>query len=147
MAPFLHPAASRRLTIWWRGLAGERNLVRGAASEGIVQGISINASCSLEEMVEVRRPGQPLIFQIYLNKDRPASARLLKQVEEMGFNAIMFTVGASRTRVQAVDVGLTRVPPDSAVPGKRELDIRAKPIVKAEVRPPVLCLPLSMSCR
>lgn len=90
-------------------------------------------------MIEVRKPGQPLLFQIYLNKDRDASAKLIKQVEEMGFNAIIFTVGASfrpcdaTNQSQAYSLCLPLVS-DSATPGKRELDIRAKPVLKAEVR-------------
>ena len=51
--------------------------------------------------------GQALVFQLYLNKDRAASERLVRKVEAQGFRAIMVTV-------------------DAAVPGKRELDQRAK---------------------
>ena len=52
-------------------------------------------------------PGQALVFQLYLNKDRAASEKLVRKVEAQGFRAIMVTV-------------------DAAVPGKRELDQRAK---------------------
>lgn len=55
--------------------------------------ISINASCSLEEMVEVRKPGQPLLFQIYLDKNRKNSEDLVKKVEEVVFDGIFFTIG------------------------------------------------------
>ncbi|KDN50276.1 hypothetical protein RSAG8_01612, partial [Rhizoctonia solani AG-8 WAC10335] len=50
---------------------------------------------------------QPLIFQIYLNKQRDLSESLLQKVEAMGFRALMVTV-------------------DAAVSGNRELDRRAK---------------------
>lgn len=91
---------------------GELNLVRAASSGGIMQGVSINASCSLEEMAEVRTEAdRPWIFQIYLDRNRANSEALVKKVEQMGFAAIMFTV-------------------DSAATGNRELDRRSKPVVK-----------------
>jgi L-lactate dehydrogenase (cytochrome) len=43
---------------------GEVNIVRAAGKAGTAQGISANASCSLEEMVAARLPGQPLIYQV-----------------------------------------------------------------------------------
>ena len=52
-------------------------------------------------------PGQALVFRLYLNKDCAASERLVRKAEAQGFRAIMVTV-------------------DAAVPGKRELDQRAK---------------------
>lgn len=57
-------------------------------------------------------PTQPLIFQLYLNKDRAASERLLAKVTELGCNGIMFTV-------------------DAAVHSKRTLDQRAKGVPDA----------------
>ena len=45
--------------------------------------------------------------QLYVNKDRPKTEVLLRNVEKQGFKATMLTV-------------------DAAVPGKRELDQRAK---------------------
>ena len=47
------------------------------------------------------------MLQLYMNRDREASKALLRKVERDGFKAIFVTV-------------------DSAVPGKRELDRRAK---------------------
>jgi L-lactate dehydrogenase (cytochrome) len=43
---------------------GEVNMTKAAAKEGIIQAISSNASCSIEEITEAREPGQPLIFQV-----------------------------------------------------------------------------------
>ncbi|KZT38365.1 hypothetical protein SISSUDRAFT_986378 [Sistotremastrum suecicum HHB10207 ss-3] len=100
---FIAPAALARLG----HPGGEVNMVRVAGEEGIVQGISNNASCSLDEIVSARRPGQPLVFQLYMNRERAASEALVRRVEREGFNAIVLTV-------------------DAAVPGKRERDQRAK---------------------
>lgn len=70
-SPFLiHPAAMARLG----HPEGERNLTKAAGAYGIIQGISNNASCSLEEILEVRQPDQPLFYQIYLNKDRSSES-------------------------------------------------------------------------
>ncbi|GHJ85958.1 hypothetical protein NliqN6_2360 [Naganishia liquefaciens] len=90
---------------------GEVNITRAAGKAGIIQGISANASCSLEEMVDAQTEDQNLIFQIYLNKDRSASERLLQKVEGLGCKAIMFTV-------------------DAPVSGFRTLDVRAKGVVE-----------------
>ncbi|CAE6497016.1 unnamed protein product [Rhizoctonia solani] len=134
---FVSPAALARLG----HPDGEVGITRGVASEGIIQGVSINASCSLGEITDARSTDfspssstnststpsqthsstapvtatqnpdsssqQPLIFQIYLNKQRDLSESLLKKVEAMGFRALMVTV-------------------DAAVSGNRELDRRAK---------------------
>ena len=86
---------------------GELNLTRAAGSNGIMQGISANASVGLDEMLAVRQPGQPIFYQLYVNRDRKASERILQKVEERGVNAVFLTV-------------------DAAVMGKRERDMRAK---------------------
>ncbi|TIB03312.1 hypothetical protein E3P96_01932 [Wallemia ichthyophaga] len=100
---FISPAAMARLG----HPLGEINLTKGAAQTGIVQGISSNASCTLEEMCDARSEGQPLIFQLYLNWDRQKSLEIVRKVEQLKLNGIMFTV-------------------DAPVPGKRERDLRAK---------------------
>ncbi|KAH8118287.1 FMN-dependent dehydrogenase-domain-containing protein [Phellopilus nigrolimitatus] len=101
---FIAPAALARLG----HRDGEMNFVRAAASEQIAMGMSINASCSIDEVMSARAHNdQPVFFQIYMNRNRTASEALIKRVETEGFKAIILTV-------------------DSAVPGKRELDQRAK---------------------
>ena len=86
---------------------GELNLTRGAGKAAIIQGISANASVGLDDMLDNRKQGQPIIYQLYVNKDRAASERILKKVEERGVNAVMLTV-------------------DAPVMGKRERDMRTK---------------------
>ncbi|KDQ20635.1 hypothetical protein BOTBODRAFT_169366 [Botryobasidium botryosum FD-172 SS1] len=88
---------------------GEVNITRGAGRTGIIQGISSNASCTVDEVAEARTEGQPLVYQLYLTKDRAVSERMVKRIEELGFRAIMFTV-------------------DAPVLGKRELDMKSKPV-------------------
>ena len=84
---------------------GELNILRAAAMEGIIQAISNNASCSIEEIMTARSTKQPLFFQFYMNRNREASEATLRRVETSGFDAVFLTV-------------------DAAVPGKRERDQR-----------------------
>lgn len=60
--PIVSPAALARLG----DPEGERNITRGAAEKGIVQVISSFASCSLDELNDVRKEGQPLFWQFYV---------------------------------------------------------------------------------
>lgn len=115
---------------------GEMNLTRAAGAEGILQGvrtqyrahitirsqliqlslqqISSNASCSLSEITSVLLPTQPLIFQLYVNRDRSATVEHLQKVRQ--------AVGPSASSAfKALFVTV-----DAAVAGKRELDQRAK---------------------
>ncbi|BEI85332.1 hypothetical protein CcaverHIS002_0507330 [Cutaneotrichosporon cavernicola] len=110
MPVFISPAAMAKLG----HPLGEVNLTRGAGNAGIVQGISINASCSLDEIMAARQAGQNVWFQIYLNRDRAASERLLEKVTALGANAIIFTV-------------------DVAWQSKRTRDVRGKAAVAAPI--------------
>jgi L-lactate dehydrogenase (cytochrome) len=88
---------------------GEVNLVRGAGLAGIIQAMSTNASNSVEELAASRTtPSQKLWFQLYVNKDRKASEKLLDRVVKSGaFAGLLVTV-------------------DAPVLGKREADERLK---------------------
>jgi L-lactate dehydrogenase (cytochrome) len=71
---------------------GEVNLTKAAGQHGIVQCVSANASCSLEEIVAAKKDGQDLLYQIYIDKNRDISVEILQNVERLGFKAIIFTV-------------------------------------------------------
>ncbi|KAF2014515.1 hypothetical protein BU24DRAFT_493107 [Aaosphaeria arxii CBS 175.79] len=111
MPVFISPAAMAKLG----HPLGEINLTKAAGNCNIVQMISCNASCSIEEMVDSTVDGQSLFFQIYLNKDRSASEQLLRKVEQLGVKAIVFTV-------------------DVCWQSKRTLDVRTK--AKSNTAPP-----------
>ncbi|KAI1873766.1 uncharacterized protein JN550_003035 [Neoarthrinium moseri] len=100
MPIFIAPAAMAKLG----HPLGEINLTKAAGEYGIVQAISANASCTLEELFNARKDGQPLVFQIYLNKDRSASASLLQKVERLGAKAIIFTVDTLGDSKRTMDV-------------------------------------------
>ena len=86
---------------------GEVNLTKGAANSGIIQVISSNASCSLDEMQAARQPNQPLFFQLYINRNRSIATDLLKKINSLDMDAIFLTG-------------------DAPVGGKRERDLRLK---------------------
>lgn len=76
---------------------------------GIIQAMSTNASNSVEELAAARvNKDQKLWFQLYVNRDRQATERLLDKVVKSGaFSAIFITV-------------------DAPILGKREADERLK---------------------
>jgi L-lactate dehydrogenase (cytochrome) len=89
---------------------GEANLTKAAGETKIIQGISANASVSLDETIANRKSDQALIYQLYINKDRLASEKILAKIQKQPkgtFAAIMLTV-------------------DAPVMGNRESDMRAK---------------------
>jgi len=95
---------------------GEKELARGCKASGIPQCVSTSASFSIQEIVgAVKDKGNysgiggdmPFFFQLYVDKQREKSERLLKQVEELGVKGIFVTV-------------------DAPVAGKREADERVK---------------------
>ncbi|KAF3051292.1 Cytochrome b2, mitochondrial precursor [Didymella keratinophila] len=100
MPVFIAPAAMAKLG----HPLGEVNLTKAAGTSGIVQAISANASCGLEEMFNARLEGQPLIFQLYLNKDRSASSALVERVTKLGASAIILTVDVCWQSKRTLDV-------------------------------------------
>lgn len=100
MPIFIAPAAMAKLG----HPLGEVNLTKAAGDFGIIQAISANASCSLEEMFDARKQGQPLVFQLYLNKDRSASSALVERVTQLGASAIILTVDVCWQSKRTLDV-------------------------------------------
>ena len=60
MPVFIAPAAMAKLG----HPDGEINLTKAAGDTGVVQAVSINASCSLEDIFAARTKGQHLFFQV-----------------------------------------------------------------------------------
>ncbi|KZT74754.1 hypothetical protein DAEQUDRAFT_700767 [Daedalea quercina L-15889] len=86
---------------------GEANITRGCGRMGIIQMVSHYASVSRPELMAARvDASQPLFFQLYPDRDKSKSAKVLREVEELGFNAVFMTV-------------------DGPVNGNRERDLRA----------------------
>jgi L-lactate dehydrogenase (cytochrome) len=87
--------------------AGETALTRACHTHGIIQMIPTLASCTLDEILAARAPGQVQFFQLYVNADRKLTEQLIRRVEAGGCKALVLTVDAPRL-------------------GRREKDMRTK---------------------
>ncbi|KAM0545433.1 hypothetical protein ACHAPJ_011338 [Fusarium lateritium] len=72
---------------------GEVNLTKAAGSEGIIQMVSTDASCGLEEIFEARKDDQPLFYQLRI-----------QMADRLGAKAIVLTVDVMRQSKRTLDV-------------------------------------------
>jgi len=86
---------------------GEIAITRAAYNEGVIQMCPTLASCSLDEMISAKQPGQVQFYQLYVNGDRQVTYDIVKKAELGGCKALCITVDAPRL-------------------GKRERDMRNK---------------------
>ncbi|KAJ6466696.1 FMN-dependent dehydrogenase-domain-containing protein [Mycena vitilis] len=86
---------------------GELNLTRAAAKHGVIQMIPTLASCSFDEIIDAAQPGQTQFFQLYVNKDRAITKKLVQHAESRGVKGLFITVDAPQL-------------------GRREKDMRMK---------------------
>ncbi|KAF5321049.1 hypothetical protein D9619_001671 [Psilocybe cf. subviscida] len=86
---------------------GELNLTRAAAKHGVIQMIPTLASCSFDEIVDAAQPGQVQWLQLYVNKDRAITKRIVQHAEKRGIKGLFITVDAPQL-------------------GRREKDMRMK---------------------
>lgn len=86
---------------------GELNLTRAAAKHGVIQMIPTLASCSFDEIMNAAAPGQVQFFQLYVNKDREITKRIVQHAEKRGIKGLFITVDAPQL-------------------GRREKDMRQK---------------------
>lgn len=82
---------------------GELAVARAAAAAGTVYSLSMNGTCSIEEIAAASRG--PKMFQLYVFKDRSIVQELIKRCKQSGYDAMCLAV-------------------DVPVPGKRERDLR-----------------------
>ena len=86
---------------------GEVVLTRGAHKHHVVQMIPTLASCSFDEICDAAEPGQPQWLQLYVNKNRDITKRIVQHAEKRGVKALFITVDAPQL-------------------GRREKDMRSK---------------------
>jgi L-lactate dehydrogenase (cytochrome) len=99
---------------------GERAVARAAGNANVIymvcpllsscadNKVSTNASTPLAEIVSnATRPDQKFFMQLYVDRNRPKTEKLLEQINGLGMKAIFVTV-------------------DAAAPGKREADERSR---------------------
>ena len=86
---------------------GEVILTRGAHKHNVIQMIPTLASCSFDEIVDAARDGQVQWLQLYVNKDRAITKRIVEHAEKRGCKGLFITVDAPQL-------------------GRREKDMRSK---------------------
>ena len=86
---------------------GELAMARALANRGATIIACNNASFSYPEIVDVVPKNHPTFYQLYVNKDRPVTEKLVKEISKLKPKAIIVTV-------------------DLPVVGKREADERIK---------------------
>ncbi|KAK9458907.1 FMN-dependent dehydrogenase-domain-containing protein [Lipomyces oligophaga] len=86
---------------------GEVVLTRAAYREGVIQMIPTLASCSFDEIVDARKGDQIQWLQLYVNKDREITKKIVQHAQARGCKALWITVDAPQL-------------------GRREKDMRSK---------------------
>ena len=86
---------------------GETVLTKAAATHDVIQMIPTLASCSFDEIVDARTDKQTQWFQLYVNKDREITRRIVQHAEKRGCKGLFITVDAPQL-------------------GRREKDMRSK---------------------
>ncbi|KAI9732623.1 MAG: Cytochrome b2, mitochondrial precursor [Cirrosporium novae-zelandiae] len=86
---------------------GEVVLTRGAARHNVIQMIPTLASCSFDEIVDAADGKQVQWLQLYVNKDREITKRIVQHAEKRGCKGLFITVDAPQL-------------------GRREKDMRSK---------------------
>jgi L-lactate dehydrogenase (cytochrome) len=86
---------------------GEVILTRGAKKHNVIQMIPTLASCSFDEIVDAKEDDQVQWLQLYVNKDRAITKRIIEHAEKRGCKGLFITVDAPQL-------------------GRREKDMRSK---------------------
>ncbi|AEO55361.1 hypothetical protein MYCTH_2299107 [Thermothelomyces thermophilus ATCC 42464] len=86
---------------------GEVVLTRAAHKHNVIQMIPTLASCAFDEIVDAAGPGQVQWLQLYVNKDRAITQRIVQHAEKRGCKGLFITVDAPQL-------------------GRREKDMRMK---------------------
>ncbi|KAI9841089.1 MAG: hypothetical protein M1837_000993 [Sclerophora amabilis] len=86
---------------------GEVVLTRAAKKHNVVQMIPTLASCSFDEIVDAKRGDQVQWLQLYVNKDRKITEKIVHHAESRGCKGLFITVDAPQL-------------------GRREKDMRSK---------------------
>ncbi|GAA5980279.1 hypothetical protein JCM11641_005527 [Rhodosporidiobolus odoratus] len=86
---------------------GEKNLTWAGREQDIIQMIPTLASCSFDEIVDAAQPGQVQWMQLYVNKDREITKKIVEHAEKRGIKGLFITVDAPQL-------------------GRREKDMRQK---------------------
>jgi 4-hydroxymandelate oxidase len=95
---------------------GERATARGAAAAGTIMIASTFATVSLSEVAEAA-PGATRWFQVYIRRDREATAQLVERAAAAGYAALLFTVDVPVLSLRRRDIrNEFTLPPGMEVP-------------------------------
>ncbi|KAF4553683.1 FMN-dependent dehydrogenase-like protein 3 [Elsinoe fawcettii] len=86
---------------------GEVVLTRGAKKHNVIQMIPTLASCSFDEIVDAKEGDQVQWLQLYVNKNREITKKIIEHAEKRGCKGLFITVDAPQL-------------------GRREKDMRSK---------------------
>ncbi|KAI8620577.1 FMN-dependent dehydrogenase-domain-containing protein [Chytriomyces sp. MP71] len=85
---------------------GEAVLTRAAGTRGVIQMMPTLASCSMDEMLDARIPGQDAWYQLYVNADRNVTRGVIEKAERRGCKALVVTVDAPQLGRREKDMRL-----------------------------------------
>ncbi|WAQ88867.1 hypothetical protein PtA15_10A288 [Puccinia triticina] len=85
---------------------GEKNLTIAAGKQDLIQMIPTLASCTFDELVQARIPGQTQWYQVHVTTDCAKTARLVLNAVQAGIKAFFITVDAPQLGRRAKDMRL-----------------------------------------
>lgn len=92
----------------------------------MIQMIPTLASCSFDEIVDAAIPGQVQFLQLYVNKDRAVTEKIVRHAEARGIKGLFITVDAYVDLVLCAKLMLILFSNYSPQLGRREKDMRQK---------------------
>eukprot|EP00040_Diaphanoeca_grandis_P026864 m.151424 g.151424 ORF g.151424 m.151424 type:complete len:812 (-) comp30759_c4_seq2:133-2568(-) len=73
---------------------GETAWMKGAGEQGIIYMVPTLSGCSFTDIVNARKPDQPMFFQLYVNQDKDKVKAIVKKAEDAGCSALFITCDA-----------------------------------------------------
>jgi len=101
---------------------GEVVLTRSAHKHNIIQMIPTLASCSFDEIVDARKGDQVQWLQLYVNKDREITRKIVEHAEKRGCKGLFITVDAPQLGRREKDMRSKFTDPGTNVQSGQETD-------------------------
>jgi len=73
---------------------GELAITRAAHKAGVIYMLPTLSSCTVDEMLAARAPGQPVFSQLYVNSDRSRTQAYVEKLAQSGVKGLFVTVDA-----------------------------------------------------
>lgn len=110
---------------------GELLLTRGSGKHGIIQMIPTLASCSFDEICDAKTSDEQIQWlQLYVNKDRAISERIVRHAEQRGCRALFITVDAPQLGRREKDMRTKFEGPGTNI-GTEDMDDRSEGAARA----------------